>query len=338
MKNLFYSIYFLFFLWACSPKDGLPDVSGISVELSLIALEDEFRACKTVEQVQSFVSKYPKFAKSFLGYRPEEGAELVHKIVAKTTLPQYDTLYFACKNHLTGIDKAKDELQNAFRFIKYYYPEEHLPSEVYTIVSGYEAGADLFTDGEILVWGLEFCLGNKVPFRPPPQLQLHGYMLERMTPTYLPINYVLALSTKFNKYDILEQTMLADMIYYGKSYYFLQKIFPAYPDSLLIGFTEQQILDAHYNEIEIWGHFIKNELLYNTKASVKNRYLDERPKVSEIAEECPGRIGRWLGWQIVRAYMKRNPQITLQQLMEMKDAQKIFQESKYKPNPPRRSW
>jgi hypothetical protein len=42
-------------------------------------------------------------------------------------------------------------------------------------------------------------------------------------------------------------------------------------------------------------------------------------------------LGTWVGWQIVRKYMDRNPKVTLQELMADDDYQKIFNESKYKP-------
>ena len=62
-----------------------------------------------------------------------------------------------------------------------------------------------------------------------------------------------------------------------------------------------------------------------------NKYIGERPNIPEIGKQCPGRIATWVGWQIVRKYMEEHPQVSLQQLMEEKDAQKIFQQSKYKP-------
>ena len=59
------------------------------------------------------------------------------------------------------------------------------------------------------------------------------------------------------------------------------------------------------------------ELIKNTKF-----YL-------EIDNESPGRIGVWIGWQIVRSFMNNN-EVSLQQLMTL-DAKEIFERSKYKP-------
>ena len=41
--------------------------------------------------------------------------------------------------------------------------------------------------------------------------------------------------------------------------------------------------------------------------------------------------GRWMGWQIVRNYMRNTDELDLKGLFEEKDAQKILKISKYKP-------
>jgi uncharacterized protein YjaZ len=57
----------------------------------------------------------------------------------------------------------------------------------------------------------------------------------------------------------------------------------------------------------------------------------ERPATLEVGEKCPGRIGQWVGWEIVKSYMNSHEEVTLQELMQSNDAEKIFKESKYKP-------
>jgi uncharacterized protein YjaZ len=49
----------------------------------------------------------------------------------------------------------------------------------------------------------------------------------------------------------------------------------------------------------------------------------------EIDNETPGRVGTWVGWQIVRSFMNNND-VTLQQALQM-DTMELFQKSKYKP-------
>ena len=52
--------------------------------------------------------------------------------------------------------------------------------------------------------------------------------------------------------------------------------------------------------------------------------------LGENRDSAP-KLGVWMGWQIVRKYMKEHPDVTLQQLMADNDAQKILNQSKYKP-------
>jgi uncharacterized protein YjaZ len=52
---------------------------------------------------------------------------------------------------------------------------------------------------------------------------------------------------------------------------------------------------------------------------------------TKMPTNSPGRAGNWMGYRIIRAYMKKHPNTSLEQLMALKDAQKILDESKYKP-------
>jgi hypothetical protein len=91
--------------------------------------------------------------------------------------------------------------------------------------------------------------------------------------------------------------------------------------------------DIDEHEQVIWASFLENELLYETSNMTKNKFFAERPKTLEVGEKCPGRIGRWVGWRIVDAYMEEHPEISLPELMQMADARRIFNESGYKPIP-----
>jgi hypothetical protein len=42
-------------------------------------------------------------------------------------------------------------------------------------------------------------------------------------------------------------------------------------------------------------------------------------------------LGRWIGWQIVRSYMKKNKETSLSELFSFSDSQQILSESGYKP-------
>ncbi len=76
---------------------------------------------------------------------------------------------------------------------------------------------------------------------------------------------------------------------------------------------------------------IDNNLLYVKETPEIMKYMGESPFIQGFPEGSPGRVGHWVGWQIVKAYMEKNPSLTLTELMNEKDAQKILNDSKYKP-------
>lgn len=216
-------------------------------------------------------------------------------------------------------------MNGMFSYVKYYYPDYYVP-EVNTLITGFRFDRDFAFSDSLIVIGIDYFLGKKARYRP----QFYEYMLSRYEKPYMVPMIGLAISSKFNEYNPKDETMIAEMIHYGKAHYFLERVMPDLPDSLNIQFTAQEMKEVDQNVDVIWGHFIEKKLLFDTNHKTKQRYLGESPKVVAIGDNCPGRIGRWLGWQIVRKYMRENPSITLQDLMKDQNAQEIFKKSKFK--------
>ncbi|MBY0425358.1 MAG: gliding motility lipoprotein GldB, partial [Cytophagales bacterium] len=235
-----------------------------------------------------------------------------------------DTLKGETDAYFGEMNDIKVDLEQAFAFVKHYFPDFTIP-KVYTVVTGF--GHDMYASDSIVVIGLDYFLGDKGKYRP----DIPNYMLRRFKKEYIVPSIVLLLSDKYNTTNVLDNTLLADMIHYGKSYYFVEKILPCTPDSLVMGYSEKELVDTKKHESVVWAHFVEQKLLFETSHFIVNKYVGERPYTAEIGSKCPGRIGRWLGWQIVNKYMKDHPSATLEEIMKEKDAAKIFNESHYKP-------
>jgi uncharacterized protein YjaZ len=107
---------------------------------------------------------------------------------------------------------------------------------------------------------------------------------------------------------------------------------PNYTDAEKMGYTPEQITWSQENESYIWRYFIEEDLLFSTDTKLENRFVNMAPFSKfylEIDNESPGRIGQWIGWQIVRSFMENN-EVSLQEMLKM-DAKQIFERSKYKP-------
>ena len=134
------------------------------------------------------------------------------------------------------------------------------------------------------------------------------------------------------EYDNSQKDLLSKMVYNGKILYFMDALLPHIENSRKIGYTSDQIIWCKHNESNIWAFFIEHKLLYSTDHAENIKYIGEAPFTPGFPEGSPGRVGQWLGWQIVRAYMDNNPDVSLSELMEEEnDAQKILTKSKYKP-------
>ena len=320
----------LLLLAGCGKKgcDIPAEITNLPVNIAIEQLEKPFFKLETREQIVQFLDAHPQFSEKYLNRsRYPHDSVLVNVLYKLVSSKDMDQLVEATDKKFGKAEDLEQDLELAFKHIKHYYPQFAVP-KVQTFISGF--ANDITVTDSLLVISLENFIGPGAPYRPDyPQ-----YILNRYKPDYIVPTAVLAYSNQFNKTDFLNKSLMAEMVYYGKAYYFTSKMLPCTPDSVLMGYTDQNIADLYYNQDKIWAHFIEHNLLYETSHFKVNKYIGERPTTQEIGSKAPGRIGRWVGLQIVRAYMENHPDVTLQQLMAEKDPQKIFSQSGYKPKRP----
>lgn len=210
--------------------------------------------------------------------------------------------------------------------VKYYFPDFKAPAVAATYVSGLQ-GKDIFVNDSLLVLSLDWFAGPKASYRP----ELPQYILRRYRPANVLPTMAMAVAGKYNRHELTATSMLDQMVDNGKRLYFAGQVLPCTPDSLLMGYSSKEIHDLNFNEAKVWGHFLEHDLLYSSVPFLVQKYVGERPNVPEISRLCPGRVGQWVGLQIVRKYMAEHPDVTLAKLMAEKNAQRILNDSHYRP-------
>lgn len=300
------------------------EILGTEIDFSLERLEEKFFASQTLEDFFYLMEKYPEFTNTYLQkdlYLNEDSlvADLI-QIHQDSTMKD---LFQAVKTEFPDLDSVETDLRNAFKYIKYYYPEFKVP-KVYTFVSGFNS--DLLINEDMIVIGLDYFLPATHKYQP----ELPKYLAERYNKNHLVPMIITALSSRFNTINSEDNTLLAEMIYYGKAYHFTKAILPCTPEKWIIGYSEGELVDSYSNEEFIWSHFIENELLYETNPFEIRKYLGEAPFTDAISTKAPGRLGRWLGWNIVDDY-QISENVSLVDLMSEADAAKIFKLSGYRP-------
>jgi gliding motility-associated lipoprotein GldB len=318
------------FLQSCANDDCEVEesISGIPVNIEISRLEDTMFSLQSSEEVRDFLNENSAMKIHFLAsdQYPDDSI-LINNLFRRIKDPHIDTLLREVRQEFADFSDLKLELEAAYRYLKSFYPEILIP-KVQTMVTGF-GSSELYVSDSLIIIGLDYYIGPYATYRP---IEIPNYILKRYQKEYIVPAIILLLANKFVKDDYSDRTMLADMVYYGKKYEFAKSIMPCAPDSLIIWYSGQQLTDVNENEDIIWANFVANQLIFETNHMTKTKYMDERPTVFEIGDKCPGRIGAWLGWQIIRSYREKNPDISVHQMMEIQSATAIFNNSGYKPS------
>ena len=325
----------IIFLSACNQNEDKqtssnPDFNNVKVTVNIQRLDKELFACQNKKELIEFFGKYPSFISNYFQISSAGFEDLSDQLLPLIQNPGLRDFYKQSQEPaFFGGQILENEFRAAFQRIKYYYPNFKEP-KIYTIFSGffgqgYLKTPELTVSDSVIYIGLDYFMGRKGKYLP----DVYDYQLRKTIPEALVPQTILLLSQQFNPTN-KEKSLLSDMVWYGKSYVFAHTMMPEKADSLLIGYTTQQIAESYEFQRNIWAHFIDNQLLYNTQDPIKAKYVGERPTTPEIGKNCPGSIGRWLGWRIVGKYFDENEKMEISELMKMTDAQKIFEASKYK--------
>jgi hypothetical protein len=331
---------FIFFglisLFSCK-HDLDVDISQVELkELSALSLNKDFFALninnfekKNKELQFTYGPFYNNYVKSFLnplGVNDSSSRDSILHFIADKTMKQanYQVNLIYSSGVLNEISK---EVTNCVKRYKYHFKNRIVPNRFITCTTGfnfYVASSD-----SALIAGLDMYLGDTSIFY--SMLQLPDYQKRCMRKAYILPDLMRGwMLTEFDN-DNPINNLLNHTIFYGKIYYAVNALLPNTPDSLLIGYTDAQLNYCKKFEKNLWGYFAEKNRLYENNLKTVQELTTEGPFTAAISKDCPPRIAMWVGWQIVKSYMKENKNITLKDLLKEKDAQKILSKSKYRP-------
>lgn len=328
-------IFAIFGFFSCEENGRNVDISGINCDINIGRFE------KALFQLDSvnFQSTYARVRKEFplitevyieqilgAGRVDSPFVNRVLKFVQDTGIQQ---LVKEVDEKYGDLKEIEAEIEKAFSYYKYYYPEDSLP-EVRTVITAFAYSC--FTYEGALAISLDRYMGADYPRYPSGAIP--QYMKRKMTRDYIVPGVMKTLFR--DKYPIKEytdETLLSNMIYMGKELEFCRMMLPEIPDSILIEYSEEQMKWAEKNEWQIYNHFVEEELFFETNQFEINRFLTDGPYTvaPNIPMESAPRIAEYSGWKIVQNFIKNNPDLTDQEVLEIKDYRKIFQQAKYKP-------
>jgi len=307
----------ILFLSSCGETDKTEEeIAKVAVDLQVSRFDKEF-ASASASDIPDLKAKYPYLF-------PEQFPDSVW--VAKLT----DTIQVELSDEVNkafgDFEEESADLESLFKHIKYYFPETETP-HVVTLTSDVRYDDRIILVDSLLLIGLDNYLGKDHHFYEG----LQRYIASALDKKFLTSDVASAFSKKVLAYP-RNRTLLSRMVYYGKELYLKDKLIPFVSDAQKIGYSKEEMEWAKANEEQIWRYFVERELLYNTDAGLDRKFLDPAPFSKfglELDNESPARLGRYMGWQIVRAFMEKT-NTELKQMLEM-PADEILKQSNYKP-------
>lgn len=223
--------------------------------------------------------------------------------------------------------KMAEDVNDCVKRFNYHFPKRQLPTRFITCTTGWNY-AFAYMDSALVI-SLDMYLGDTAVFY--QMLRYPQYQVRKMNEHHVIPDIARGwLLTEFDN-NMAENTLLNHTIFYGKLYYAINALVPETPDSLIIGYSAKQLKTCQENEKNYWSYFAEKNRLYENNLNTIRELTSEGPFTAAISKECPPRIAMWIGWQIVRSYMKNNKEVTLAELMDDTNAQKILSKSKYRP-------
>ncbi|MFK5972669.1 MAG: gliding motility lipoprotein GldB [Flavobacteriaceae bacterium] len=313
-KRIFTILWISIIIFGCTTSDKVAEaVSKINVDLQIARFDQEFS--NSGGDIAPLRAKYPYLFPA---------ADSVWK--AKLADPIQIELREEVAREFPDFDKEAVDLELLFKHIKYYFPKLDVP-KVMTVTNDVDHENRIILADSLLFIGLDNYLGPNHKF----YVEFQNYVAINLDRQFM----ISDVAGEFAKKIVpgpRDRSFISRAIYYGKQLYLKDKIIPFLSDAQKIGYSEEQLQWALTNEEPIWRYFVERELLYDTDRKLAQRFLNLAPFSKfglELDNESPGRVGRYLGWQIVRAFMNNNT-ISLSQLMNL-PGEEIFKKSNYKP-------
>ena len=319
------------FICSCQRNPLKVDVSDVVIDFKFKNYENDlFAGANNLEQaIPQLEKEYGNFFELYNYHMIGIGGPGDETFYPQLKSFVTDTLIVNLKKQVDQtIDKPqlKHDFEQAFKYYHHYFPEKVIPT-VYTCVSGFNQSVVL-ADSLIGI-SLDKYLGADSNYY--PRLGLPVYKIRNMNPKKIVPDAMYFWAMTEYPINPSASKVIENMIYQGSLYYFVDAMMPEVNDTLKIGYTARQLEFCKNSEAAMWAYMAEQNLLFSTKRMDIKRYVDDGPYTSSFTTESPGRVGAWLGWQIVCAYMKKNPEVTLKQLMEEQEYLLILNQSGYHP-------
>jgi hypothetical protein len=345
--RIFLSFLICVLLISCGNNPELPDISGVRVDLKYRRFERDFfqiDSMNTRPGITNLVAQYPEFAPLFvnhvLGLGPLSDSNTLIDPGIRRFLHINQSLFETTEKTFGETNDLAEELTGAFRYLKYYFPQYPIP-EILTTIGPMDALPPLsngepspnYMGKDFIAIGLQFYLGKDYSIYQDPHFIANivpVYKSRKFERAYITADVMKLVIDDLYPDSSKVQSLGEIFIEKGKRMYLLQSLLPEKHDTILYGYTNDQLKWCEENEREIYSYFLQQDLFYQHDLSLIMPYCTDGPYTQGMPQESPGNIGLFVGLKIVKSYLKKHPKINPRELMTT-PASVILKKSNYKP-------
>ena len=319
----------------CRRNQYKVNTSKISADIKIKRLEtDLFTPDPSVipAEIPVLKEKYGGFLQLFsyvINAGDISGPEFSDVLVSFVTDKLNNEVYESVMEQYPDVSAIEEELEDAFRHYLWYFPEKNIP-EVITCITGFN-NSIIAGDSSIGI-SLDRYLGRNCKYY--PRLEIYRYIAARMNNYNIVPDCIYSWGATEWDFDVMKyqtDNVLTRIIHEGKLRYFEKCMLPELNDTILFGYTADQMKFCRNNEQQMWQYLIEHDLLFSTDQFTIRKLTGEAPFTSFFTNESPGRAAVWLGFRIIESYMMKNRDIKPVDLMKNSDIQGILEKARYNP-------
>jgi hypothetical protein len=328
-------------LYSCASdkQKFIPDVSHIEADIPIRRFDLDLFQLDTnnmATELAALEAKYPVFSDLFfsrlIGSKDSIIAPMGHEAYVRgfITHPSTRNLFDTAQIVYPNLNEIQEQFNQAGKFVRYYFPEVEIP-HVTTFISEFTI-ANFIYEGNGLAAGLDFFLGDEFAYQyyNAGNPNFSDYLTRTYNRDHLVQKTMKALTEDLAG-EPQGNRMIDYMIHNGKKRFLLERILPYISDTVLFEYSASELAWCEENERELWAHFLTEDLLYSSNFRDFRKLVEPSPGDPGLPPDAPGRTANWIGWRIVHSFMERHPDMSLQDLIDQKEAQTILDRSKYKP-------
>jgi len=243
--------------------------------------------------------------------------------------PQVSALRDSVHALFGDYSQEESEIKKGLQAYTHYFPNKRLP-KVFFFLGGFN----------YTVVSME----EKVGIAPDQYLgpaseyysHLPDYLRRKKDRAYLPTDVLKGWleSEVMADSSAMPNTLLDHILQFGKVLAVAKRCFPKVADTILTGFSQQQLVFCMENEFLMWSSLVQDQKLYTKDPRVISKFMNEAPFSPGMPAESPGKAAVWLGWRIVESFLERNP-TEFSNLFSMRwTPEAVLQKSGYNPKKP----